>query len=62
VRSAAGRLVKAEQRVNERCLAGPVWTKQTDRFTTQIAAQVLQEWPVTERDAETMKIDDRWLS
>ena len=41
------RLMKSEQRVNERGLAGAVGTEQTDCFTTQIAAQVLQDLPAT---------------
>src|SRR6185369_9126963 len=56
------RFVKTEKRMNERRLTGAIWTKQTNGFTTQIAAQVFQNWPVTERNAETMKIDHWWLS
>src|SRR5829696_6011085 len=59
---AGRRCVKSEQRVNERRLAGAIWTEQTDRFTTQIAAKVFKNWPLTERDAETMKVDHRRLS
>jgi len=36
--------------------------EQTNRFTTQVAAKVLQDWPVTERNAETVKVDHWWLS
>ena len=43
--------------MNERGLAGAVGTEQTDRFTTQIAAQVLQDLPATKRNAETMQVD-----
>ena len=33
--------MKSEEGVNERRLAGAVWTEQTNGFTTQIAAKVL---------------------
>ncbi len=54
--------MKSEQRVNQRCLAGAIGTEQTNRFATQIAAQVLQDLPATKRNAETMKVDYRRLS
>jgi hypothetical protein len=51
VRSAGRRLMKSEQRVNERGFAGAVGTEQTDCFATQVAAQVLQDLPATKRNA-----------
>ena len=53
--------MKSEQRVDERRLAGAVWTEQTNGFATQVTAKVLQNLPATERDAETLKIDHRQL-
>src|SRR6185503_20522507 len=58
---AAGGLMKSEQRVNQRGLAGSVGTEQTDSFTTQIAAQVFQNLPAAERYAETVQVDNRRL-
>jgi limonene-1,2-epoxide hydrolase len=57
VRSAGRRLMKSEQRVNERGFAGAVGTEQTDCFATQVAAQVLQDLPATKRNAEAMQVD-----
>jgi hypothetical protein len=48
--------------VDERSLARAIWTEQTDCFTAQIAAQIFQYWPATERNAETMQIDHGRLS
>ena len=53
--------MKSEQRMNQRGLAGAVWTEQTDSFTTQITAQVLQDLPAAKRDAETVQVDYRRL-
>src|SRR5262249_21493610 len=53
--------MEAEERVNQRGLAGPVWTKQTNRAATKIAAQALKYLPATESDAEAVKIDYRWV-
>ncbi len=47
LRSAGGRRMKPKQRVDERCLAGAVWTEQTDCFAAQIAAQIFQYRPAT---------------
>src|ERR1044072_8416155 len=54
--------MKAEQRVNQRSLAGAVGTEQTDSFTTQIAAKVLQDLPATKRDAEAVQVNYGWLN
>src|ERR1051325_8578633 len=59
--SARGGLMKPEQRVDQCRLAGTVWTEQTNRFAAQIAAQVFENLPAAKRDAETMKVDHRWL-
>src|ERR1044071_825201 len=62
LRSACRGRMKSEQSVNQRGLACSVWTEQTDRFTTQIAAEVFQNLPAAERHAETVEVDHRWLN
>src|ERR1043166_7027747 len=52
-------LMKPEQRVNQRRLARAVWTKQTDRAPTQVAAQVLKYLPAAESSTQTVKIGPR---
>src|SRR5215213_92580 len=57
-----GRRVKSEQRVNQRRLARAIWSEQTDRFPTQIAAKVFQDCPATESNAEAVEVDHWRLS
>src|SRR6476469_9386724 len=61
LRGARIRLMEAKQRVNQRGLAGAVWTKQTDRAATKIAAKIFKYLPATESDAKAVKIDHRWV-
>ena len=51
--------MKTEQRVNQRGLAGAIWTKQADRAATQFALQVLQDWAAAKLDAQVVEIYDR---
>ncbi len=62
MRGAGASRMKAEEGVNQRSLTGAVWTEQTNSAAAQIAAQVLKNLPAAKRDAETMKVDYRWLS
>src|SRR6185503_16597713 len=57
LRSACRRRMKSEQRVNQRRLAGAVWTEQTDCFTAQIATQVFENLSTPKSNAETMQVD-----
>ena len=45
--------------MNQRGLAGAVWTKQANGAPAQFALQVLQDWPPAKRNAQIVEIDDR---
>jgi hypothetical protein len=45
---ARGRVMEAEQRVNQRGLAGAVWSKQSDCLAAKIAAEVFENRTTTE--------------
>src|ERR1041385_7803592 len=50
--------MKAEQRVNQRCLARAIRTQQSNRSTAQLAAQGFENWSTAETYRETVEGDD----
>ena len=51
--------MEAEQRVNQRGLAGAVWTKQTNRAPAKFSYKILQDGPAAKSYAESVEIDYR---
>src|SRR5689334_3292693 len=43
--------------MNQSCLAGAIWTEQSDCFAAKIAAQTFKDRSATERDTESEQIN-----